>query len=100
MQEDNVPKNTSKSATEWLKKRRIKVLLWPSQSPDLSPIDMLWRDLKRAVHKQMPTNLNELEQCCKEEWAKIPPQLCERLIKSYRKQLFQVTAAKGGSTNH
>jgi len=37
-------------------------------SPDLNPI--LWRDLKRAVHKQMPTNLNELRQCCKESGTK------------------------------
>lgn len=26
---------------------------------------------KRALHERMPTNLNELRQCCKEEWAKI-----------------------------
>lgn len=26
----------------------------------------------------MPTNLNELKQCCKEEWARGSPQRCER----------------------
>lgn len=26
---------------------------------------MLWRDLKRAVHKQIPTNLNEVKPRCK-----------------------------------
>lgn len=34
----------------------------------------------------MWVNINELKQCCKKEWAKIPPLLCERLITSYRKQ--------------
>lgn len=36
----------------------------------------------RAVHKQVPANLNELNERCKEEWAKVPPQPCERLMKS------------------
>jgi len=36
--------------------------------------EMLRRDPKKAVHKQIPTNLNGLKQRCKEEWAKIPPQ--------------------------
>ncbi len=59
-----------------------------------------WNALARAVHKQMPTNLDKLEQCCKEEWAKIPPDRCERPIKSDRKLLFQVVAAKSGSTGN
>lgn len=35
---------------------------------------ILQRGLKITVQKQMPANLNELEQCCREKWAKIPPQ--------------------------
>lgn len=42
-----------------------------------------------------PQTLNKLKQCSKEEYAKIPPQQCETLKKSYRKRLLQVIAAKG-----
>ena len=39
----------------------------------------------KAVHARKPSNVAELKQFCKEEWAKIPPQRCERLIASYHK---------------
>uniref|UniRef100_A0A4W5QPD4 Transposase Tc1-like domain-containing protein n=1 Tax=Hucho hucho TaxID=62062 RepID=A0A4W5QPD4_9TELE len=38
-QHDNDPKHTAKATKEWLKKKHIKVLEWPSQSPDLNPIE-------------------------------------------------------------
>ncbi len=40
-QHDNDPKHTAKATKEWLKKKHIKVLEWPSQSPDLHPIENL-----------------------------------------------------------
>uniref|UniRef100_A0AAY4B9U9 Transposase n=1 Tax=Denticeps clupeoides TaxID=299321 RepID=A0AAY4B9U9_9TELE len=81
LQQDNDPKHTSKSTSEWLKKNKKNTLEWPSQSPNLNPIEMLWQDLA-----------SELQQFCKDEWAKIPPERCKRLVTSYRKCLI----AEGG----
>ncbi|KAK3509481.1 hypothetical protein QTP70_035136 [Hemibagrus guttatus] len=100
LQQDNDPKHTSKSTSEWLKKNKMKTLEWPSQSPDLNPIEMLWHDLKKVVHARKPSNVAELQQFCKDEWAKIPPQRCNRLTASYRKRLIAVVAAKGGPTSY
>ena len=66
----NDPKHTAKATKEWLKKKHIKVLEWPSQSADLNPIENLWRELKVRVAKRQPRNLNDLEKICNEEWNK------------------------------
>ncbi len=40
-QHDNDPKHTSKATVGFLKKNRVKVIQWPSMSPDLYPIEHL-----------------------------------------------------------
>ena len=64
MQQDNDPKHRSKSTTEWLQQKKIRLLEWPSQSHDLNQIEMLWHDLKREVHTRHPKNTAELKQFC------------------------------------
>uniref|UniRef100_A0AAY4AL84 Tc1-like transposase DDE domain-containing protein n=1 Tax=Denticeps clupeoides TaxID=299321 RepID=A0AAY4AL84_9TELE len=73
------PRHTAKIRKEGLHNNSVT---WPSQSPDLNPIEMLWHDLKKAVHARKPSNKAELQQFCKDEWAKIPPERCKRLVAS------------------
>ena len=61
-QMDNDPKHTSKVVAKWLKDNKVKLLAWPSQSPDFNPIDNLWAELKRCVRARRPTNLTQLQQ--------------------------------------
>ncbi|KAI4891859.1 hypothetical protein NFI96_010937 [Prochilodus magdalenae] len=78
-QHDNDPKHTARITKEWLRKKHIKVLEWPSQSSDLNPIENLWRELKLHISQRQPRNLADLEKICVEEWAKIPAAVCAHL---------------------
>uniref|UniRef100_A0A9J8DC93 Tc1-like transposase DDE domain-containing protein n=1 Tax=Cyprinus carpio carpio TaxID=630221 RepID=A0A9J8DC93_CYPCA len=89
LQHDNDPKHT------WLHNNSVTVLEWPSQSPDLNPIEHLWRDLKMAVHQRLPSNLTELERICKEEWQRIPKSKCEKLAASFPKNTHGCIRSKG-----
>lgn len=100
LQQDNDPKHCSKSTQQFMQKNKYRLLPWPSQSPDLNPIEMLWQDLKKAVHLRKPSNIQQLKQFCKEEWSKISSERCQKLVHSYQKRLQAVIEAKGGSTSY
>lgn len=99
-QNDNDPKHTAKVTKEGLHKKHSKVMEWPSQSPDLNPIENLWRELKLRVSKCHPQNLQDLEMICREEWMKMTPDVCANLVSNYKKHLTAVLTNKGFATKY
>lgn len=99
-QQDNDPKHTSKLLKQWFSASNVRVLSWPSQSPDLNPIEHLWEKLDRQVRKHTYSNKVTLFKSLKKEWGKIPPACINRLIESMPHSCAAVIAAKGMATKY
>ena len=85
---------------KWLKDNKVKVLEWPLQSPNLNPIENVWAELKKRVRALRSTNLTQLQQLCQEEWAKIHPTYCGKLVEGYPIHLTQVKQCKDNATKY
>ena len=86
--------------TQQVKDNKVKALEWPSQSPDLNPIENVWAELKKRVRVRRSTNLTQLHQLSQKEWAKIHLTYCGKLVEGYPKCLTQVKLFKGNATKY
>lgn len=99
-QQDNDPKHSSRLVRNYLSGHDVQVLDWPSQSPDLNPIENLWEILDREVKKKNCSNLAELEKILKAEWEKIPLHTIVSLVDSMPSRLQAVIENKGYATKY
>jgi len=53
---------------------------WPPQSPDLSPIELLWDEVDRQVQEKKPTSVESLVRLVKQTWTEISPVVLEKLL--------------------
>lgn len=96
-QQDNDPKHSSKLCQNFLRKKKdVKIMQWPSQSPDLSPIELVWDELDRRVKNQSPTSSEHLWQLLQSEWKKLDEQYFMKLISRMPRICEKVIKERGG----
>ncbi|CAG8820021.1 2421_t:CDS:2, partial [Gigaspora margarita] len=95
-QQDNDSKHRSRVAKKFIEKN-IPLIIddWPSNSPDLNPIENLWEIVKTNVEKCYPKNLDELEQFTMEEWDKIPINILKNLSYSIYERCRLILVVNG-----
>lgn len=99
-QHDNDPKHTSKQTAAFLKKQKVKVMEWPSMSPDLNPIEHLWGILKRKVESRHVSNIQQLREIIADEWQNIPAETCVNLVNSMPSRIDAVIKNNGSHTKY
>ena len=75
---------------------------WPSQSPDLNPIEHLWSELERRI-RRCPKNLKniiKLESALQEEWSKISKDVLTKLIESMPRRIEAAIENDGWPTKY
>ena len=78
------------------------MLVWPSQSADINPIEHLWVHLKRALQKYptSPKGVHELWDRVEVEWNEITTETCQNFIESMPRRIKAVIRANGGHTKY
>ncbi len=97
-QQDNAKPHSAHITKSWLRRKRVRVLDWPACSPDLSPIENVWRILKRKMRQRRPRTVAHLKTCLQEEWDKITPETLHHLVSSVPKRLLSVVKRNGNIT--
>ena len=75
---------------------------WPSNSPDLNPIENLWHILRSNIRKRkvQPRTKEALIEALQEEWSKLDIEMVNKLCESMPRRLQAVINARGGTTKY
>ena len=109
-QHDNAPIHRAQRSKEWLQAHGVTMIpSWPPYSPDLNPIEPIWRILKARIRRLYPSlhllmdNQEDFDlfvEVVQEAWALIPQQQIRGLINSIKRRLWAVIRARGWYTRY
>ncbi|CAK9829693.1 Transposable element Tcb2 transposase [Anthophora retusa] len=99
-QHDNDPKHASRAVKNWIRVNNVNVLKWPSQSPDLNPIEHLWEHFKLSIKNEKFVNTAKLYNTLCQKWQNITPAILNNLLKAMPKRMQAVIDSRGYSTKY
>ena len=100
--EDGAPIHRAEVSKAFRTSYDMDILDHPAQSPDVNPIEHVWKHLKVMINKRLarPRKLEELWIALLEEWGRIDVEFINSLVESMPDQVEAVSKAKGGPTKY
>lgn len=102
-QQDGAPSHKTIKTYNYIEKYAMVLYNWPANSPDLSPIEMVWSIMKNKLmaYENQPKNQEELESLLVDIWEnQITYELINDLILSFEYRLEMCRDVYGGSISH
>ena len=100
-QQDNDPKHTARSVKRFFADSGVTVMQWPSQSPDLNPIEHLWDDIDRRLRQGVRAT-SAADLFCKMQalWTATAEETTRKLVASMPGRIREVMKNRGGATSY
>eukprot|EP00794_Sanderia_malayensis_P010159 gene10159-11199_t len=86
-QQDNATPHTAKHTKVYLKLRKVPLLPWPAQSPDINIIENIWLYMKRRINNNsatLPKTKDQLIARVQEEWSHEQTALLVKIVLDYK----------------
>lgn len=101
-QQDLASCHTAARVLDYLDSKRIDVLAWPGNSPDMNPIENLWAHYKRLIRARNCTTKASLRKEAAAIWDSDPGflDLCQKLITSMPNRVQMLIKNRGGHTKY
>lgn len=102
MQEDNASWHKGHEKEEWMDAWDINGLSWPPQSPDLSPIENIWKVIKNkmSMTERKYKNWKQLGAAAKEAWDQLQPEDFMKYVGSIPRRIQAVERSDGKPTKY
>ena len=99
-QQDNARPHVARVVQTFLQRWRVSLLPWPTRSPEMSPIELVWDMVGRRLICQSPPapTLDPLRTRIQTAWRDIPQEDIQGLFDSLPWHVERLIAAHGGFT--
>lgn len=85
---DGARSHASQETSKYLERKGVEFVRdWPPYSPDLNSIEYVWKDMKSAVGRECPLDLEELTKSALEKWETMPQKLLNAHCHHFASQL-------------
>ena len=98
---DSAPCHKAKKVTKWFQTKKIEVLEWYGNNPDLNPIENCWHHMKHLMSERKTTNLDVIKQVITKLWCQeMNLEYFRKLSDAMPKRLQMVIKNKGCMTSY